>query len=284
MNLKQGSTGLPVQQVQQKLGLKADGYYGPITTKRVRQWQTNNGHITSGEVDDKMWLALFGPPPKVVKPPVTPKPDEQPVIEQVLDTQLTDKLVGHIPMEVIQELPKVMGKFGANNPIRLAHFLAQCSHESGNFKTTVENLNYSAERLQAVFAKYFPGDLEKQYARQPEKIASRVYADRMGNGNEASKDGWSFRGRGYIQLTGRNNYAAFSKFIGEDCENNPDLVSTKYALTSAGYFFEKANVWAACDKGVTDAAIKAVTKLINGGTNGLEDRAKLTKQFYKILA
>jgi len=194
-----------------------------------------------------------------------------------------DKLKGHVPDQVLAQIPEVMSKFNITTSLRLAHFLAQCAHESGNFRAVVENLNYSKEGLVKVFPRYFPGNLAESYARQPEKIGSRVYGSRMGNGDEASKEGFQFRGRGYIQLTGKNNYSNFSKFIGEDCVANPDLVATKYPLASAAFFFNSNNLWTLCDKGADDAAVTAVTRRVNGGTIGLADRIKHFKEYYSLL-
>lgn len=178
-----------------------------------------------------------------------------------------------IPAQVMVELPSVMEKFDIKTPMRLSHFLAQCAHESGNFKFLRENLNYSADSLLKVFPKYFKDmATAKAYERKPEKIANRVYASRMGNGDEASGDGWKFAGKGFIQLTGRNNYKQFSDFIGEDCVANPDLVATKYPLSSAAFFFHKNKLWAICDKGDSTAVVTEVTKRVNGGTHGLADR------------
>jgi putative chitinase len=169
-------------------------------------------------------------------------------------------------------------------PIRAAHFFAQTSHETGGFKAFSENLNYSAQGLQGIFGKYFPGTLEESYARQPEKIANRVYADRMGNGNEASGDGWKFRGRGALQLTGKANYEAFAKYLGNnEVMENPDLVATKYSFESAMFFFERNKLWAICDQGINDAAILALTKRINGGTHGLDDRKVKTYKYYEYV-
>ena len=170
------------------------------------------------------------------------------------------------------------------SPIRAAHFFAQTSHETGGFKAFSENLNYSAQGLQGIFGKYFPGTLEESYARQPEKIANRVYADRMGNGNEASGDGWKFRGRGALQLTGKANYEAFAKYLGNnEVMENPDLGATKYSFESAMFFFERNKLWAICDQGINDAAILALTKRINGGTHGLEDRKAKTYKYYEYV-
>jgi len=169
-------------------------------------------------------------------------------------------------------------------PIRAAHFFAQTSHETGGYKLFTENLNYSAQGLQGIFGKYFPGNLEESYARQPEKIASRVYASRMGNGDEASKDGWKFRGRGALQLTGKANYEAFAKYLNKpEIMDNPDLVATTYSFESAMFFFDKNKLWAICDQGITDAAILSLTKRINGGTNGLDDRNAKTYKYYNYV-
>ena len=166
-------------------------------------------------------------------------------------------------------------------PVRAAHFFAQTAHETGEYKLFAENLNYSATGLQGTFGKYFPGTLEESYARQPEKIANRVYASRMGNGDEASGDGWKFRGRGALQLTGKSNYKAFADYLGKpEIMDTPDLVATTYAFESAMFFFDRNKLWSICDKGVNDAAILELTKRINGGTNGLEHRRVLTNKYY----
>jgi putative chitinase len=167
------------------------------------------------------------------------------------------------------------------SPDRAAHFFAQTAHESGNFKAFSENLNYGAKGLRGIFRKYFPTDaLAKAYERQPQKIANRVYANRMGNGDEASGEGWLFRGRGSLQLTGKFNFKAFSDYIGRpDVMTNPDLVATELAFESALWFFDKNKLWGICDQGINDAAILALTKRINGGTHGLDDRKLKTKKY-----
>ena len=194
------------------------------------------------------------------------------------------KLKGQLPDSVYLELPFVVDKFEINTPTRMSHFLGQCAHESGNFKFTSENLNYSTKGLIATFPKYFkqPG-LAEAYARNPEKIASRVYADRMGNGSEGTHDGWKYHGRGYIQLTGKSNYSAFDKFVNEDIVYNPELVAIKYPLASAGWFFYKNKLNTISDKGMTEHVMLELTKRINGGTIGLQDRIKYTSKFAKIL-
>jgi len=169
--------------------------------------------------------------------------------------------------------------------VRAAHFFAQTSHESGGFKSLSENLNYSADGLVKIFHKYFPDvAAATPYARNPEKIANKVYGGRMGNGDEASGDGFKYRGRGAIQLTGKDNYAAFAKAIDRpDVLTNPDIVSGELAFESAMFFFDKNKLWDICDKGINDETITALTKRINGGTIGLEDRKKHTYEYAKLL-
>ena len=196
-----------------------------------------------------------------------------------------NKLKGHIPDAVINQLPDTIAKFDLNTPLRLSHFLAQCGHESGGFRLVKENLNYSAKGLMGIFKKYFPNEaIANQYARNPQKIANKVYGGRMGNGAEASGEGWKYHGRGYIQLTGKDNYTAFTKAIGEDCVANPDLVGTKYPLASAAWFFTKNNLHKLADGGATDAVVTQITKRVNGGTIGLADRIKHFKEYHALLS
>jgi len=194
------------------------------------------------------------------------------------------KLKGHVPDAVIAQIPEVMEKFQINTPLRLCHFLAQCGHESGNFKAVNENLNYGAKGLLGLFKKYFPTEAKaKEYERKPEKIANLIYGGRMGNGPEASGEGYKFRGRGYIQLTGKDNYSAFDKVVAEDIVANPDLVATKYPLLSAAWFWNSRKLNELADKGGSDAEVTSITKKVNGGTIGLEDRIKHFKEFYTLL-
>ena len=189
-----------------------------------------------------------------------------------------------IPINVLTEIDTLVEKFNVSSALRLSHFLAQCAHESGNFKVLNENLNYSADGLLKIFPKYFKDKATADaYARKPEKIANRVYGNRMDNGDEASGDGYRFRGRGYIQLTGRSNYTKFAKFIGEDVIVNPDLVASKYPLASAAFFFDSNKLWSICDKGADEATITAVTRRVNGGTLGLADRIKHFNEYYNLL-
>jgi len=271
MLLKVGSKGDDVKKLQEKLGTGADGDFGPGTEKLVKEWQAANGLTADGLVGDGTWAKMFGSAPVAAAPVVS-------------GTLKLEKLKGHIPDSVIAQIPDTAAKFGITTNLRLAHFLSQCGHESGGFKAVSENVNYSADGLKKIFGKYFPGNMADLYARNPEKIASRVYASRMGNGDEASKEGFKFRGRGFIQLTGKSNYTNFTKFIGEDCITNPDLVATKYPLASAAFFFNSNGLWAICDKGADTATVTAVTKRVNGGVIGLDDRIKHFKEYYNLLS
>ena len=181
---------------------------------------------------------------------------------------------------------RAAAKYYKLSPARAAHFFGQTAHETGGFKAFSENLNYSAKGLRGVFGKYFPTDaVAKQYERKPQAIANRVYANRMGNGPEASGDGWKYRGRGALQLTGRTNYETFAAYCNRpDVMDNPDLVATELAFESAMFFFERNRLWALCDQGITDAAILAVTKKVNGGTHGLDDRKSKTKTYFAQLS
>lgn len=197
----------------------------------------------------------------------------------------TENLNRSLNPAIMGEVFSIVEKFNITNHLRLAHFLSQCAHESGNFKLLTENLNYSADGLLKIFPKYFKDKATADaYARKPDKIGSRVYANRMGNGDEASGEGYKFRGRGYIQLTGKDNYKQFSDFIGEDVVANPDLVATKYPLTSAAFFFNKNGLWTICDKGDTTDVVTLVTKRVNGGTHGLDDRISKFNTFNTLLA
>jgi putative chitinase len=277
MLLKKGDNNDSVKQLQVRLGVEAIGTFGPKTEAAVIAWQKANGLTADGIVGDGTWSKLF---------PTTPQP--APAVVSAPTTILVssfklDKLKGHIPDSVIAAIPDTAAKFNITNVLRLAHFLAQAGHESGQFKATSENLNYSSKGLLGIFPRYFNAATAEQYARKPEMIASKVYGGRMGNGAEATKDGYKFRGRGYIQLTGKDNYTQFDKAVPEDILANPDLVATKYALMSAAWFFDKNKLWGICDKGADQATVTAVTKRVNGGTIGLPDRIKHFNEYYNLL-
>ena len=276
MLLKKGDNNENVKLMQEKLGISpAVTNFGPKTEQAVKEFQAKHGLPADGIVGDKTWAMIVGEntPPQPAAP-IAP-----------VGTLKLEKLKGHIPDAVIAMIPAVAQKFQIDSALRLAHFLAQCGHESGGFRLTKENLNYSAKGLNGIFKKYFP-TLESAlpYERKPEKIANKVYGGRMGNGPEASGDGAKFCGRGYIQLTGKDNYTAFGKSIGEDVCANPQVVAEKYALLSAAWFFNKNGLHKMADGGATDAVVTSITKRVNGGTIGLPDRIKHFKEYYHLLA
>jgi putative chitinase len=274
MLLKNGSKGEDVKKLQEKLGLTADGSFGTGTETKVKEWQAANGLSADGLVGPGTWTKMFGAAPAAAAAPVASVPPS---------AFKLDKLKGHIPDSVLAQIPDTAAKFNITNTLRLAHFLAQASHESGGFKAVTENLNYSADGLKKIFPKYFPGNISESYARNPEKIANKVYSSRMGNGDEASGDGYRYKGSGFIQLTGKSNYAAFDKFVDDDILDNPSLVATKYPLASAAWFFNANKLWAICDKGDSDQVVAEVTKRVNGGHIGLPDRIKHFREFWALL-
>ena len=278
MLLRVGSKGEDVKKLQQKLGLGADGVFGKGTEEAVKNYQIKAGLTPDGIVGEQTWQKIMGQGVLITEP--APVAQVAQPVANVGGLKL-EKLKGHIPDNVIAQIPDTAKTFGIDTPLKLAHFLAQCGHESGGFKVVNENLNYSADGLKKIFPKYFPGNLAESYARNPEKIAAKVYGGRMGNGDETSKEGWKFRGRGYIQLTGKHNYTEFGKAINEDITSNPDLVATKYPLLSAAWFFHKNCLHRCVDS--SDACVTSVTKCVNGGTIGLPDRLKHFREYYNLL-
>jgi putative chitinase len=239
---KIGSNGDVVKQIQLKLGITSDGNFGPGTEKSVKEWQTKHGLTPDGIVG----------PTTLEKMGITSVIKEDIHISPVVGLSI-EKLKGKVPDSVLSQIPDTAIKFNITTNLRLAHFLSQCAHESGNWKYRLE-------------------------------IASgKAYEGRKDLGNIHEGDGVRFKGRGYIQLTGRGNYGRFSKFIGEDCVENPDLVANKYPLASAAFFFDSNKLWTICDKGFDDATVTSVTKRVNGGTNGLSDRLKHFKVYHNLL-
>ena len=278
MLLRKGDNNEQVKQLQVKLHLDPVGNFGPKTEEAVKIWQAAHGLTADGVVGDKTWAMIMGEESH-------PQVQQQTVAVSNSTGLKLEKLKGHIPDAVIAMIPAVAQKFQIDSALRLAHFLAQCGHESGGFRLTKENLNYSAKGLNGIFKKYFP-TLESAlpYERKPEKIANKVYGGRMGNGPESTGDGAKYCGRGYIQLTGKDNYTAFGKSIGEDVCANPQVVAEKYALLSAAWFFNKNGLHKMADGGATDAVVTSITKRVNGGTIGLPDRIKHFKEYYHLLA
>jgi len=279
MLLRVGSTGDDVKKLQELLGVDVIGKFGPKTEAAVKGWQAAHGLTPDGVVGDATWAKMFAQP--IVQ---APAPALQPAVQNT--TFKLDKLKGHVPQFILDQIPDTATRFGITTPLRLAHFLAQCGHESGGFRAFSENLNYGAKGLLSIFPKYFKTiEKAKAYERKPEKIANLVYANRMGNGDEASGDGWKHRGRGALQTTGKSNYQDFAKFMNmPEILTNPDLVATKYPLASAAFFFKKNNLWPICDKGSSPEVVTLVTKKVNGGIIGLPDRQKHFKEYYNLLS
>jgi putative chitinase len=281
--LRKGDQGPLVTKLQEKLGVEAIGKFGPKTEAALIAWQQANGLSADG-IAGPFTLAKLG---IEALPQAAPTPAPAPVAAPIAIPNSGFKLhnlKGHIPDAVIAQIPDTAARFNITNPLRLAHFLSQCGHESGGWRAVRENLNYSAKGLMGIFKKYFPNaTLATAYQRQPEKIANRVYASRMGNGNEHSGDGYKYRGRGYIQLTGKDNYSKFDATVPENIVADPELVATKYPLASAAFFFNSNKLWSICDQGATPLVVTAVTKRVNGGTIGLPDRIKHFNEYYNLL-
>jgi len=180
-----------------------------------------------------------------------------------------------------EALDQLLDDYDINTPLRVAHFVAQCAHESGSFRFIEENLNYRAESLTKTWPRLFPTmDIARQYEKQPVKIANRAYGNRMGNGDEASGDGWRYRGRGLIQLTGRDNYTFFAGSLGIPVEEAADYLSTfEGAAQSACFYWEQNNLNRFADAN----DVKGLTRAINGGYLGLEDRIKHTQHALHVL-
>ena len=283
MLLRKGDNNENVKLLQKKLGVDPVGNFGPATEAAVKAFQAKNGLVADGIVGDGTWNKLMGTtasaPAPVAATPAGPLGNTN-----TPGSFKIERLKGHIPDAVIAQIPETAAKFGINTPLRLAHFLAQCGHESAGFRAVQENLNYSAKGLNGIFRKYFPTEASAAaYARNPAKIAAKVYGSRMGNGAEATGEGYKFRGRGYIQLTGKDNYRAFGSAIGEDMTAAPDKVATHYPLLSAAWFFSKNGLHKLADEGSSDAVVTKITKRVNGGTIGLPDRIKHFKEYYSLL-
>lgn len=201
-----------------------------------------------------------------------------------ISQETINKLNKFLPLEKLAQLPEVIDKFKIDNIYRLIHFISQTAHESGHFKFGEENLNYSVNNLMSIFGDYFPtSEKALEFAHNPEKIANHVYANRLGNGNEASGDGWLYRGRGDIQITGKYNYQKLKEFLSVDVVKDPDLISSKYSLSSAAFFFTQREIWPICDNGVSQKTIEIVTKKINPKEIGLLDRTNLCIEVYNIV-
>lgn len=188
-----------------------------------------------------------------------------------------------LPNVIYNNLLDVLVKFNINTPLRFAHFISQCAYESSNFSKVEENLNYSKDNLLKVFPKYFTVEVAEEYAKKPQLIANKIYANRLGNGSEESNDGWNYRGRGYIQLTGKANYKDFDYTCYDDILSRPELVSTIYPLESAAWFWSTRNLNRLADQGIGVETITKITKNINGGIHGLSNRVILFNKYWELI-
>lgn len=308
--LKQGSSGPEVTALQTKLKQLGfdpngvDGNFGPGTKSALIAFQKSKGLTADGMAGPATMSALnlgasgasagassaaaniTNAAADIASAASSVASAAVSVAASAVDTGALNlaALKGHLPDLVIAQIPETAQKFGITTNLRLAHFLAQCALESKVFTDTEEDLGYRAARIAEVFPKYFKGVSTAPYANNPAKLGSRVYANRMGNGDEASGEGYKFRGRGYIQLTGKNNYTSFSQFVGEDCVANPDLVASTYPLASAAFFFNSNKIWAICDRGANDATVFAVSKAVNGDPpHAVPERTKYFKKFIGAL-
>lgn len=203
------------------------------------------------------------------------------------------KLQGHIPDRVFNELSIVCPKFQIDGPKRLSNLLGQAHHESGGFTQVYENLNYSAQGLANTWPTRYavdsratqkvPNELAKKIQRQPEAIANHTYANRMGNGPVESGDGWKHRGMGFIQTTGKKNQQAFFRYIELPADSDPALIATTYPLASAAFFFMNNVKWSLCDQGTDAATIERITRKVNGGILGLDERIRHTQEYYRLM-
>jgi putative chitinase len=289
--LKLGSSGPDVTALQTKLKQLGfdpngvDGNFGPGTQSALIAFQKSKGLSPDGQAGPNTMAALQSAGAGTGSAAASGSTSSGAAAAANAPGLNLAALTGLLPASVIAQIPETAQKFGITSDLRLAHFLAQCALESMEFKATVEKLGYSsADRILKVFKKYFNGVNPAPYVNNPEKLGNRVYANRMGNGDEASGDGYKFRGRGYIQLTGKNNYTSFSNFIGDDCVANPDLVATTYPLASAGFFFNSNKIWAICDQGSSDAAVFAVSRAVNGNPpHAVPERTQYFRKFFNAL-
>jgi len=280
MLLKKGSTGDDVKKLQTKLGLTSDGTFGSGTETAVKKWQLDNGLTSDGIVGDGTWSKMFGSVVSETVPVTT---------SGSLDL---NKLKGKIPQPIFDILPEAFSKYGINTILRASHFLGQLAHESGDFTIKTESMNYTTpSRIVDIWPSRFnlDGSGNKKNAngfiKNQELLAEAVYGGRMGNNNPG--DGFRFRGGGFMQLTGKEAYQGYAKYLGKTVEETADLLRSdnKFALDAACWEYvinKKLNPVA--DLGLTEEIIVRITKKINGGTIGLDDRRTKVKRFYSILA
>lgn len=279
MILKKGSTGEDVKKLQTKLGLTSDGLFGPGTETAVKKWQLDNGLTSDGIVGDGTWEKMFGSTVTESAPIVSGGP---------LDL---NKLKGKIPQSIFDILPEAFGKYNINTPLRASHFLGQIAHESGDFTIKTESMNYSTpSRIVDIWPSRFNLDGSgskkdaNKYIKNQELLAEAVYGGRMGN-NDAG-DGFRFRGGGFLQLTGKEAYQGYAKYLGKTVGETADLLRSenKYAMDAACWeYVVNMKLNTVADQGMNDDVIKVISKKINGGYIGLDDRKLKCKKYYSIL-
>jgi putative chitinase len=273
MLLKKGNSGLEVTVLQNRLGIKKSGYFGDITERTVKEFQRKNGLVPDGKVGSKTWYTLF------------PISSTTPAIKDLNQDDIKwDKLLGEVPDEVINSLKNMHDFVAKPNILHVTHFLAQCAHESGGWKKREENLNYDTDGLMSTFSRHFANRKDAQtYARRPKAIANRVYANRLGNGDEASGDGWKHRGVGWIQSTGKENHRRFGNWVGQDAVSDPTIIRDKYPTEASLFFFTDNDIWDICDNGTTLKIIKQVTAKINPALLDLSERTNYFNHYLKVL-
>lgn len=275
MSIKIGDTGDNVKRLQARLDITEDGVFGEGTEAAVKAYQRVNNLVPDGIVGNYIWTKLFSDNTTMYATKYNVY-----TVKSVLDNFFSIT----IPLAIRNKLPEVCIKYEINTPLRLAHFLAQCDVGSATFTKLEENLNYSGVRLYQVFKTHFKNQTEaNSFAKQPQRIANRVYSNRNGNGSEESGDGWLYRGRGLIATTGKYNYGRLMKALDVDFISRPELVATDYCVEAAAYFFKSKFILRVCDIGADIETVKKVTKLVNGGYEGLDVRLSDFNKYYNTL-
>lgn len=291
--VKPGSRNDAVRELQKQLNklgynLDEDGIFGSGCQAAVKDFQQKSQLGPDGVVGNNTWEALDAALKKQPEQKSSITPLESRTIEgdALISKSNLEEILSDLSGDTVDKffipLNDGLAKFKINTPLRIAHFISQLAHESNGFKAKEENLNYSAKRLREVFHKYFKTDEEaEKYARNREMIANRVYADRMDNGDEASGDGYKYRGRGLIQLTGRYNYTKCSKAIGIDIVSNPDLIiqNPKVSAMAAAWYWDFRNI----NKKADANDVQGVTYLVNGGDHGSKQRETYLEKAKKVL-
>lgn len=278
MIYKRGVTHPDVKKIQNVLGVHPTGFFGSVTEKLVKDWQGKHGLDIDGEVGAKTWNIMF--------PPSTPVPAI--INYDGFDINWDNLLKAGVPVEVITALQDLHLWVPNPNILHVLHFLAQCAHESGNWTKRAEGLNYRAERLVEIFPDEFPTvAFAKKFEHNQMMIANQAYANRNGNGDYESGDGWNHRGMGWIELTGATNQRKFAKWMGDqamiEIMNDTSLIASKYATEASLFYFTSGELWAIANHGNTDDVIKKVTKMINPPLVGLDSRIGYYRKYERMV-